>query len=479
MSDIKESLILSQLIQNQEYRLKVIPYLNEEYFSSSTNKILFKTIKDYISKYNFPPSKEGLIISLKPKVAHFTDEHFKALSDVIDNELYVINEANAHPLQWLYDTTESFCQDQAIFNSIQKSIEIYQGVEKELSRDSIPDLLKDSLSISFDTKIGIDYLSDSEEQYEFYSRKESGIPFDIPILNRITNDIGLPRKAISVIIAGTNAGKSLSKCHIAASAIRMGFNVIYFTMEMAAERIGQRIDANLLDMEHNDIPLLLKDDYMEKMKEVKKFCKGKLFIKEFPTGSATSAHFRHVLEELRAKKDIKIDLMIVDYLNICSTSRYKNLSGVNTNTTLKAVTEEIRGLAMEYDLAALSSAQVNRGNMDNQDMGLDAISESIGITHTADIVLSFFRNEQLDALNRVLITQLKNRYDDLTKNKRFLVGIERSKMKLFPVGEDEVKSFLGQGTAKEEEVYTPSPEVNSGHFKGRSAPKSNFSDFKY
>ncbi len=251
-------------------------------------------------------------------------------------------------------------------------------------------------------------------------------------------------------------------------------------MEMAAERIGQRMDANLLDMEHNDIPLLLKDDYISKMKEVKKFCKGKLFIKEFPTGSATSSHFRHVIEELRTKKSIKIDLMIVDYLNICSTSRYKNLSGVNTNTTLKAVTEEIRGLAMEYDLAALSSAQVNRGNMDNQDMGLDAISESIGITHTADIVLSFFRNEQLDALNRVLITQLKNRYDDLTKNKRFLVGIERSKMKLFPVGEDEVKSFLGQGSSKEEEVaYTPSPEVNLGHFKGRSSLKSNFSDFKY
>ena len=474
MSEIKENLILSSLITNSEFRIKVLPYLKEEYFTTQVTKILFSTLKEYHSKYSSIPSKEGLIISLKPKIQHFSDEHFKILSKVIDEELFSLREEKS--TQFLIDMTESFCQDQSIYNSIQKSIEIYQGESKDLTRNSIPELLKESLSISFDTKIGIDYSLDDEEQYDFYSKKESGIPFDIPILNKITNDIGLPRKSLSILLMSTNAGKSLSKCHFATTAMKAGFNVVYFTMEMAAERIRQRIDSNILDIDHNDIPLLSREEYLSKMNKAKKFCKGKLFIKEFPTGSATSEHFRHILEELRTKKNVKIDLMIIDYLNICASSRYKAYSGINTNTNLKSVAEEIRGLAMEYDLAALSSSQVNRGNMEKQDMGLDGISESIGVTHTADIVLAGFRNEQLDQMNRILFTQLKNRYDDLTRHRRFLLGVDRPKMRLYSVDDDELYSFLGKSSDDEEDSKEKPPEVDSSHFKGR---KSCFADFKF
>lgn len=278
---------------------------------------------------------------------------------------------------------------------------------------------------------------------------------------------------------GILSHNTLAKCHFAAAAIKQGFNVLYFTMEMAQERIAQRIDANLLDLDHNEIPFLSEEDYKKQMKAVKQFCRGKLIIKEFPTGSATSNHFKHIIEELKRKKNTKVDLMIVDYLNICSSSRYKATNGVNTYTILKCVAEEIRSLGMEYDMAVLSSAQVNRGNLNNLDMGLDGVSESMGITHTADLVWYLFRNDQLDALNRILVTQLKNRYDDLTKMKRFLVGVFRGKMKLFGVDSNETAVFLGSTDSSGEEQVA-APEVNADHFKGRSQTSSkSFSDFKF
>ena len=473
---IKESLILNSLIVNSDYRTRVLPYLFQEYFQNQYNRILFSVLKDYLEKYHFAPSKEALIISLKPFVAHFNEENFKSLSDIIDNELY--DTSAIHNDQWLLDTTEEFCQNQSIYNAISKSIEIYQGTEKTITKEAIPDLLKESLNISFDTKVGKDYSEDILEQFKFYSKKEYGVPFDIPILNKITNDVGLPRKALTVLLASPGSGKTLSKCHFAAAAMKQGFNVLYFSMEISQERIFQRIDANLLDMEMNDIPNLTEEDYLQKMGKIKKFCKGKLITKEFPTGLATSGHFRHILEELKRKKNIKIDLMIVDYLNICSSARYKTTNGVNSYTLLKSVSEEVRGLAMEYDLAVISSAQINRNNMDKMDMGLEGISESVAISHTADLILYMYRNDQLDQMNRILVTQLKNRFDDLTKNKRFLIGVNRSRMQLFSVGFDETASFLGSASGKDDGYETP--VVNGDHFKGRDTSiVRDFSGFKF
>ena len=477
MPTIKENLIINQLIVNTEFKNRALPYLKEEYFNNQISKILFETVKTYIEKYLVPPSKEALLICLKPKITHFSEDNLKELSDIMDDEIY--NITSIHNEEWLLDTTEEFCKNQSIYNAIVQSIDIYEGNKKDVQKEIIPDLLKEALAVSFDSKIGIDYADEFNLQYQFYQRKEYGITFDIPILNSITNQVGLPRKALTVLVSSTGGGKTLAKCHFAASAIKQGFNVLYFTMEMAQERIAQRIDANLLEMDHNDIPYLSEEDYTKKTNKIKKLCKGKLIIKEFPTGSATSNHFKHIIEELKRKKNINIDLMIVDYLNICSSSRYKATNGINTYTILKSVAEEIRSLGMEYDMSVLSSAQVNRGNMNNQDMGLDGISESMGITHTADLVLYLFRNEQLDQVNRILITQLKNRYDDLTRMKRFLVGVNRGQMKLYEVDSNETAVFLGSSGSND--PHEPTPEVNTDHFKGRSqiASGKSFSDFKY
>lgn len=478
MKDIKELMILNHLLVNSEFQVKVLPYLQENYFSSQIYKLLFATIKDYISQYKSAPSREALIICLKPKIKNLSDEDLEEVSVILDEDLYKTD--SPQNLEWLLNTTEEFCKERAVYNSLLKSIEIHQGLEKGVSKEVIPDLLKDALAISFDTKIGLDYLEDTREQFEFYTRQESGIPFDIPILNKITNNIGLPKKALTVLISPTGGAKSLSKCHFAASAIKQGFNVVYFSMEMSAERISQRIDANLLDVVHNDIPMLTEKDYFDKVNKLKKFVKGKLFVKEFPTGVATAGHFRHVLEELKRKKGVKIDLVIVDYLNICMSSRYKPGGGNNSYSILKSVTEEIRGIAMEYDCAVVSSTQVNRPNLTNQNMEMDAISDSIGISFTADIILSLFRNEALDAANRVLVTQLKNRYNDINNNKKFMIGLEREKMRLYSVTdqENETSVFLGKGSTDE----GPTPDITYDHFKGRSSsvssPKS-FSDFKF
>lgn len=477
MKDIKELMILNHLLVNSEFQIKVLPYLQENYFSSQIYKLLFATIKDYIDQYKGSPSKEALIICLKPKIKNLSDDDLEEVSVILDEDLYKTD--SPQNLEWLLNTTEEFCKERAVYNSLLKSIEIHQGLEKGVSKEVIPDLLKDALAISFDTKIGLDYLEDTREQFEFYTKQESGVPFDIPILNRITNNIGLPRKALTILVSSTGGGKSLAKCHFAAAAMKQGFNVVYFTMEMSAERISQRIDANLLDVVHNDIPMLTEKDYFDKVNKLKKFVKGKLFVKEFPTGAASSGHFRHTLEELKRKKGVKIDLVIVDYLNICMSSRYKPGGGNNSYSILKSVTEEIRGLAMEFDCSICSSTQVNRENLSNQNMSMDAISDSLGIGFTADIILSLFRNEALDASNRILITQLKNRYNDINNNRKFLIGLEREKMRLYSVDnqEQETAVFLGKGSTDE----SPTPDINYDHFRGRggvSSPKS-FSDFKF
>lgn len=472
----KDLLILNQLIVNQEFRGKVVPFLKEDYFQNQYHKLLFSTIYEYLTKYGDVPSKEALIILLKPKTINFTDDNFKALCDIIESDLY--NQNEIHSLQWLLDTTEEFCQSEALFLGIQKSIEIYKGLDKELKRDAIPDILKDALAVNFDTEIGIDYFSDLdvERRFNYYLNPETGVPVNLEKITTITNGIGIPKKALSIILASTGCGKTLVKNHMAADAIRNNNNVLYLTMEMTAERIAQRIDANLLDLDLNSIPTLPFDSYKEQIGKLRETIKGKLFIKEFPTASANSLHFRQIIDELYQKKGVRLDLVIVDYLNICLSSRYKTHSGVNSYTLLKAVAEELRSLAMEYNCAFLTSSQINRSGYDNKDAGLESISDSMGIVHTGDLVISLFRDENLDNLDRILITQLKNRFGDISKLKRFLLGIERNKMKLFDVSGYESMDFVGQSTK-----LSPSPDatdVPPTHFKGRGT-KSSFDGFQF
>lgn len=471
----KDLLVLNQIIVNTEYRKKVIPFLKEEYFQNQYHKILFSTIYDYLTKYGDVPSKDALLILLKPKTINFSDENLKCLVEIIDSSLY--NTSEIHSTQWLLDTTEEFCQSEALFLGIQKSIEIYKGLDKNLKRDAIPDILKEALAVSFETAIGIEYFSDAdiERRFHHYLNPETGVSVNLERLLSITQGIGIPKKALSIILAATGCGKTLMKTHIAADAMRNNNNVLYLTMEMTAERIAQRIDANLLDLDLNTIPNLSFPEYFDKMNQLKQTVKGRLFVIEFPTASANALHFRQVIDELYQKKGVKLDLIIVDYLNICLSSRYKTQSGVNSYTLLKAVAEELRAISMEYNCAVLTSSQLNRSGYDNMDAGLEAISDSMGIVHTADLALSLFRNEALDGLNKILVTQQKNRFSDISLQKRFLLGIDRSKMKLFDVSANDSLEFLGQTKQQ------PAPEsttVSSTQFKGRGV-KPSFDSFQF
>ncbi len=439
----KEEIILNQLIFNADFSNFVLQYLQPEYFQNNYHRLVFESIRDYIEKYKQAPSKEALFIVLKQNVLSWDDDAKKSLIALVEDRVFVEQTQQS---QWLLDMTEEFCRTQAIYNGLVKSIEIHSGNTKE-SLDSIPSILQDALNICFDTKIGLDYLDSLEERYLFYTSAESGIPFDIPLLNQITNKIGLPRKGLTVLMSETHAGKTLCKCHIAASAMKQGFNVLYISLEISKEQIAQRIDANLLDIEMDEILNLSEDDYIKKMQKVKKFCKGKLIIEEFPTASGHAGHFRRLIEDLKKKKGFIVDLLVVDYINICSSMKYKAGMG-GTYTPVKSIAEELRALGMEYNCAVLSSAQSNRGGFGNQDRGLEAVAESMGIAHTADVFWSLFRNEQLDELNRMMIIQLKNRLKDLSTHKRVTIGVERPKMKLFPVQDSYVEEYISQEEKK-------------------------------
>lgn len=466
----KEVLILNQLITNTEYRNIVLFYLESDYFQQRSIKILFECIRDYITKYKTSPSKEALIISLKQNNNGFDDELLKQFSDYIENDLY---KQETQEFQWLLDITEEFCRTQAIYNGLLKSIEIHNGTNKQVSIDIIPDILRSALNISFDSKIGVDYLDSFKERFDFYTSTESGIPFDLVILNDATNGIGLPRKGITILMSATHAGKTLCKCHIAASALKQGYNVLYITLEMPANRIAQRIDANLLDMEMDNIIKLKEDDYIKKMTKIKTTCKGRLFIEEFPTSIGNSNHFRKLIEDLKNKKGFNVDLLIVDYINICASAKYKSGSYGNTYTPIKSVAEELRALGMEFNCAVLSSTQSNRDGLSDLNSGLESVAESMGIAHTADIFWKIYRNEQLDDLNKILIIQLKNRLKDLSLQRRFLLQINKSKMKLYDVlnKDDDVTSFLTPNTREEH------TQVTAKHFKGKS--NDGFSSFTF
>lgn len=421
-----DQLVLQTLVTNEEYSRKVIPFLNEDYFSSRADKSLFNITKSFIETYKGLPTKTALEIELDK--TQLTSEEIADIRQSIDS---FFDNKESQDLDWLVDETEKFCQDKAIFNAITTSIKILDGSAKE-SKGAIPEILSNALGVSFDSHVGHDFLEDYEKRFEFYHKKERRIPFDLDYFNKITKG-GIPPKTLNVIIAGTNVGKSLFMCHAAAANISKGYNVLYITLEMSQEEISKRIDQNLLNISTDDLMLLPKDLYTKKMERLKSNVKGKLIVKEYPTASAGASHFRHLLNELKIKKNFKPSIIYVDYLNICVSSRLKFGGAINSYSYVKAIAEELRGLAVECDVPIFTATQTNRTGFTSSDIGLEDTSESFGLPQTADFMIALISSEELQDLGQFMVKQLKNRYSDPSMNRRFVIGVDRSKMKLYDV----------------------------------------------
>ena len=462
-----ESTILSNLIHNEAFARKVIVFLKDEYFQDNTEKVVFTEIQKFYSKYNDVPSKEALGIAIDERedlnASVYTDaEALIGSLDAVDN-----NE------QWLLDETEKFCKDKAVYNAIMESIEIIDGKKGDQSQGAIPELLADALGVTFDNHVGHDFLEDSDERFDFYHAKEEKIPFDIEYLNKITGG-GVTRKSLNILMAGTGVGKTIGMCHMAAANLTIGKNVLYVTMEMAEEKIAERIDANLLDIKLDSLKDLTKPIYDKKMNALKSKIKGKLIIKEFPTSQAHTGHFRHLLNELALKKTFKPDIIYVDYLNICASQRLAGSNSVNSYTYVKAIAEELRGLAVEFNLPVWSATQTTRSGFGNSDVGLEDTSESFGLPATADLFLALIQTEELEELNQIMVKQLKNRHGDIAQNRRFVIGIDKPKMKWYDAEQSAQEDIIGNsGSSTSPYVH---PNDKESIFAG--GRKKKFDDFK-
>jgi len=441
---MREKTILETLITNENYARKVLPFLKSEYFHDNTERRLFDLVERYIKDYNGLPVKTALEIEIE-KLENISDDLYQNMTGYI-KELGTPDV----DLAWAIDNTEKWCQDKAVYNAVMESIQILDDKKGERSKGSIPEILSGALSVSFDNSVGHDFLEDADLRYEFYHRVEDKIDFDLDYFNRITKG-GLSRKSLNVALAGTGVGKSLFMCHCAAHNLLQGKNVLYITMEMAEEKIAERIDANLLGVTMDELGILPKDAYDKKVERVKNKTTGKLIIKEYPTASAGSTHFRHLLNELKIKRNFMPDIIYVDYLNICMSSRLRSGANVNSYTYVKAIAEELRGLAVEFDVPLVSATQTTRSGYGNSDVGLEDTSESFGLPATADLMFALISTEELQDLNQIMVKQLKNRYADPTMNKRFVVGIDRAKMKLYDVDESEQNLMGGPKIGKEQE----------------------------
>ena len=428
MTERLEETILRNLIYHEQYYRKVVPFIKADYFQDYNEKTIFEEIADFAVKYDKIPTKEVLTINLQSR-GDLTEETFK-------DTLQKINCLSDDwvDYDWLLDSTEKWCQDRAIYNALMQSIKIADGGDKKLDKGSIPSILQDALAVSFDEHIGHDYIEQADDRYEFYHRKEEKIPFDLEKFNYITKG-GLPNKTLNIALAGTGVGKSLFMCHMAGSALSQGYHVLYITCEMAEEKIAERIDANLLNVNVKDIVELPEVLFRSKVQDIAKKTRGKLIIKEYPTASAHAGHFRALLNDLQLKKDFKPDLIFVDYLNICASVRYKGAI-VNSYTYVKAIAEELRGLAVETNLPIISATQTTRAGFGNSDPDLTDTSESFGLPATADFMFALISTEELESQGRILVKQLKNRYNDPTASRKFMLGIDRSKMRLYDVAED-------------------------------------------
>ena len=440
--DSIEITILKNLIHNDEYSRKVLPFINKDYFEEFHEKIIFEEVCTFIVKYNSLPTKETLIIESE-KRTDITEDVFAKIRDCVG----LLNDT-PNDLQWLLDTTEKWCRDRAIYLALVESISIADGDNSKKNPDAIPSILSDALAVSFDNQVGHDYLEDYEERYESYHREEDKIPFDLDYFNKITKG-GLPNKTLNVALAGTGVGKSLFMCHLAASTLLQGKNVLYITLEMAEEKIAERIDANLLNVPIQDIINLPQQIFEKKVTNLAKKTQGSLIIKEYPTASAHSGHFKALLSELALKKSFKPDIIFVDYLNICASSRYKANGNVNSYSYIKAIAEELRGLAVEANLPIVSATQTTRSGYGNSDVDLTDTSESFGLPATADLMFALISTEELENLSQIMVKQLKNRYHDPTINKRFVVGIDRGKMKLYDCEQSAQDDILDSGQEEE------------------------------
>ena len=423
-----ETTILKNLIYNEEYTRKVLPFLSVNYFQEREDKILYEKIAEYINQYNALPTQEALAIELDK--SSIKDEEFQNTLKLLES---ITNENDEANISWLLDSTEKFCQDRAIYNAVVESISILDEKGRNTrDKGSIPDILSDALSVSFDPHVGHDYFLDADERYKFYHRIEEKIPWDLEFFNRITKG-GLSNKTLNIALAGTGVGKSLFMCHVAASCLSQNYNVLYITLEMAEERIAERVDANLLNISIDDLQKLPKDLYDKKIDKLKQTTKGKLIVKEYPTAAANVNHFRALLNELNLKKSFVPHIILIDYINICTSSRIKPGSNVNSYTYIKSIAEELRGLAVENAVPILSATQTTRSGFTNTDIGLEDTSESFGLPATADFMFAIISTEQMEELNQIMIKQLKNRYSDPTSNRKFVIGIDRSKMRLYDV----------------------------------------------
>jgi replicative DNA helicase len=422
-----EQTILKNLIKNEDYTRKVLPFLKEEYFSNLEDRLLFKEVADFVLKYNQQPTFDALSIEIN-NIRGSTDDTIKNIQDTLTE---LSSDTNSTNEDWLLDNTEKFCQEKAIYNAITESLEIMNGRGKQ-AKGAIPSLLSDALAISFDPNVGHDYLENYVERYEHYHRVEERLPFDLEFFNKITKN-GVPRKTLNVVMGGVGGGKSLTLCHFSASYLAMGKNVLYITLELAEEEVAKRIDANLMNITFDDLQALPRDLYDKRISNLKHKTNGKLIIKEYATATASTIHFRSLLNELNLKKGFVPDVIMVDYLNICASSRIKPGNGVNSYTYVKAIAEELRGLAVEFNVPIWSATQLTRSGYTSTDPGMEDTSESFGLPATADFFFALVVTEQLSQLNQIMVKQLKNRYNDPGLNKRFVIGVDRGKMKLYDV----------------------------------------------
>jgi replicative DNA helicase len=457
--DKVEILILRNLLYNEEYLRKVVPFIKSDYFEDLQQKIVFEEIHNFIQEYNEPATKEILCIEVE-KRQDINDTSFQEITKMIS---YL--EDSPTDFDWLVDTTEKWCRDRAIYLALMESIALADGKDDKKDRDAIPGILSDALAVSFDTHIGHDYLQDYEQRYETYHRKEEKISFDLEFFNKITKG-GLPNKTLNIALAGTGVGKSLFMCHVASSVLLQGKNVLYITLEMAEERIAERIDSNLLNVPIQEIMDLPKVMFENKVTNLAKKTQGTLIIKEYPTASAHSGHFKSLLNELALKKSFRPDIIFIDYLNICASSRYRGNSTVNSYSYIKAIAEELRGLAVEANVPIVSATQTTRSGYGSSDVELTDTSESFGLPATADLMFALISTEELEELGQIMVKQLKNRYNDNNVHKRFVVGIDRSKMRLYDCEQSAQNDILDSG---KEEEYTYEEQK----------PKKSFEGFKF
>jgi len=429
------------LIYNEEYVRKVLPFIRPDYFSDNAEKIVFKEIFEFINQYKNPPTHEALVINFTEK-KNLTEPQVQEAIELL-NKVHSDRDEPTET-QWLIEQTEKFCQDKAIYNAIMESVSILDSKSEKRTKGEIPQLLSDALGVSFDNNIGHDYTQDYDSRYDSYHRVESRIRFDLDLFNKITKG-GLPIKTLNIALAGTGVGKSLFMCHVAAGNMSQGQNVLYITMEMAEEKIAERIDANLLNIDLDELRTISKEDYTRKFSALKAKTQGKLIIKEYPTAGASVLHFRALLNDLALKKNFRPDIIFIDYLNICCSARIKPGANVNSYSYIKAIAEELRGLAVEFGLPVVSATQTTRSGFSNSDPGLEDTSESFGLPATADFMFALVSNEELEALGQILVKQLKNRYGDPNLHKRFVLGIDRAKMRLYDVEDSAQQDIVDAG----------------------------------